>query len=61
MGLPVYERRYHLGLLVRDIEKKTNNDSNNTKTTNTGKGKRSTTISGSALKNKFGSGEIPLN
>jgi hypothetical protein len=58
--MPTAERRFHLGLLVKNkqeenerIEQMKNNQS-------TGKGSKQTKVSGDALKSKIKSGEIPL-
>lgn len=59
--MPTYERRFFLGLLTKDrkeheerVEKmKEQQQSKN------GKGKRTTRVSGEALKNKLKTGEIP--
>lgn len=60
--MPIYERRYFLGKLLKThtdeqerIEKLKNNDSNSS-----GKGKRTKSVSGDALKTMFNSGQIPL-
>jgi len=62
LSMPTYERRYFLGLLTKQ---KTLNEEANDKLidkgenkTSTGKGTRSSTLSGSALKSKINSGEI---
>lgn len=60
LSMPTSERRYYLGMLVRHKEEEQKRIEENTKTTNTGKGTRKSTISGEALKSKMKTGEIPL-
>lgn len=59
--MPTYERRFFLGLLTKErrdreeqIEKMKEQAQNKS-----GKGSRTTRVSGEALKNKIKSGEIP--
>ena len=54
------ERRFHLGLLTRDAQKREEQieKMKEQSTTKTGKGKRSTRVSGSQLRSKLQSGEI---
>lgn len=60
LAMPTSERRYYLGMLVRHKEEEAKRIEEQSKTTNTGKGTRKSTISGEALKNKMKTGEIPL-
>ncbi|TXG80897.1 MAG: hypothetical protein E6R13_07355 [Spirochaetes bacterium] len=62
LDMPVYERRFFLGLLTRDAIKTQErieemNEKSNTKNS---KGSRTTKISGEGLKNRLKSGDIPL-
>ena len=62
MNLPVYERRFFLGLLTREAtEQQARNEEMRAKAkTSGGKGNRTTRVSGAQLKSKLQSGEIPL-
>lgn len=62
LEMPTHERRFFLGLLTKDAVKKQEKmeEINEQAKTTTGKGKRSTRMSGSALKNNMQSGKIPL-
>jgi len=57
--MPTYERRFFIETLRGEHEKTQQAIEEKNNTTSTGKGKRSTTMSGGALKNKMKSGEIP--
>ena len=60
MNMPVYERRFFLGLLTKDAVEKQERYENmeDNKQTNS-KGSRTTTISGNQLKSKMNNGDIP--
>lgn len=60
--MPVYERRFYLGLLTRDTiktQEKMEEMKESAKTKGS-KGSRTTRVSGDALKNRLKSGDIPL-
>ena len=59
--LPVYERRFFINLLTRDINKRDERSGEQQSTVSNGKGSRTKTVSGDGLKNKFKNGEIPLS
>jgi len=61
MNLPVYERRFYLGLLTRDVQQREEKleEMKEKQTTSGGKGSRTTRVSGAQLKNKIKSGDIP--
>jgi hypothetical protein len=62
LAMPTYERRFFLGQLVKDINKKEEHFEKmkeESKVKN-GKGNRTTKISGQQLKNKLKTGEIPI-
>jgi hypothetical protein len=59
LTLPVAERRFHLGLLLKRKER--SEELQETSTKNKGKGTRTTKISGAQLKSKLKSGEINPN
>ena len=56
--MPTGERRFYLGKLLEKRQKA--QSINDNKKRNSGRGKRTTTIGGDALKNGLKSGEIPL-
>ena len=60
LALPTYERRYFLGLLTKDVREREEQAEKMKEQAQTkgGKGKRSTRVSGEALKNKIKSGEV---
>ena len=61
LSMPTYERRFFLGLLTKDArerEEKLEEMKEQAKTKGS-KGSRQTRVSGTALKNKMKSGEIP--
>lgn len=57
LNMPVYHRRYMLGLLTRTHEKRVESMEN--QPISGGKGVRTSTVSGDQLKNKINSGQIP--
>ena len=60
MNMPVYERRFFLGLLTKDaVEKQERYENMEASKQTNSKGQRTTTISGSQLKNKMNNGDIP--
>jgi hypothetical protein len=62
LEMPTYERRYFLGLLTkqaREREEQYEERKNNTKSSS--KGKRTSTVSGDALKSRIKSGDIPTS
>lgn len=61
MNLPVYERRFYLGQLTREHEKREEQieEMREKQQTKGGKGNRTTRISGNQLKNRIKSGDIP--
>lgn len=62
MRMPTYERRFFLGMLTREKEKRDEmmEKMMDEKKTKGSKGSRSTRISGDALKSKLNSGEITI-
>lgn len=58
--MPVYERRFFLGLLTKEFEKREEETNESSNTISSSKGSRKTRISGDALKSKIKNGEIPL-
>jgi hypothetical protein len=58
MMMPTGERRFFLSLLIKNKTQEQERMKETTKST--GKGKRSSTISGEALKSKIKTGEIPM-
>lgn len=62
LSMPTYERRFFLGQLIKqkvqadEISEKQREAAK----TSTGKGSRTTRVSGEALKNRIKSGDIPL-
>lgn len=58
--MPVYERRFFLGLLTKDAkQREERNEMNQKQPTKGGKGTRTTRVTGEALKNKIKRGEVP--
>lgn len=60
LKMPTFERRFYLLTLKNEIEE--TNDrikDNGGKTRSTGKGTRSSTLSGKALKSKINEGKVP--
>ena len=62
MVMPTYERRYYLGMLTREFERKEEaiEVAKEQTTTTGGKGSRTSKISGQNLKSKMKTGDIPL-
>jgi hypothetical protein len=62
LNMPVYERRFFLGLLTRDTIKTQEKieEMNENSTTKGSKGNRTTKVSGEGLKNRMKNGDIPL-
>ena len=62
MSMPTYERRYYLGMLTKDFERKEEQieESKDQASTVGTKGSRTSKVSGNQLKNKMKTGEIPL-
>ena len=61
LAMPVYERRFFLGLLNKDAREKQEQieEMKEKSQTKGGKGTRQTRVSGDALKSKMKSGQIP--
>ncbi len=62
MSMPVFERRFYLGLHTKQLRQKEEHIANlkaQAQTKNS-KGSRTTRVSGESLKNKIKNGEIPL-
>jgi len=61
LELPTYERRFFLGLLSKDFQKREEEieKAQQQAKSKGGKGNRTSTVSGDALKNKMRNGEIP--
>jgi hypothetical protein len=60
MNMPVYERRFFLGLLTKDaVEKQERYENMEVNKQTNSKGQRTTTISGDQLKTKMNNGDIP--
>lgn len=57
--MPTSERRYYLGLLLRNKHNQEEQQVDKAKITSTGKGIRKTTTGGAALKNKIRTGDLP--
>ena len=62
MLMPTYERRYYLGMLTKDFERKEEQieEGKDQASTVGTKGSRTSKVSGNQLKNKMKTGEIPL-
>ena len=58
--MPTSERRYFLSLRTRENHEKAERMAEGAKQTQNSKGNRTTRISGSQLKDRFNSGQIPL-
>ena len=56
--MPTYQRRFFLGMLIK--QKTEHNENTNTNTSRITKGRRTSNISGNTLKNQMSSGQIPL-
>lgn len=60
--MPTGDRRYFIGLLTRDaVRKEEEYEKRKEQSTKSGSGKRTSTISGDALKSKIKRGEVPNN
>lgn len=61
--MPVYERRFFIGLLTKEQSEKQDEIEKQREQAKTkgSKGNRTTKVSGTHLKSKMKSGEIPLN
>ena len=57
--MPTYERRFYLTLLINENNKRSEAVEENNQSVSTGKGTRSTRVSGNTLKNQLKSGKIP--
>jgi hypothetical protein len=62
MVMPTYERRYYLGMLTKDFERKQEQieEQKEQQTTSGGKGSRTSKVSGQQLKTRMNNGDIPL-
>lgn len=62
MAMPTYERRYYLGMLTKDFERKQEQieEQKDQQTTSGGKGSRTSKVSGQQLKTRMNNGDIPL-
>jgi len=60
--MPVYERKYFIGLLTKDVTAREEQaiKLREQSETKSGKGNRNTRVGGDTLKNKMNNGEIPL-
>lgn len=62
LAMPTYERRYFLGLLTKQAREREEEYEERKNTKNSAsKGKRTTTVSGDALKSRIKSGDIPTS
>ena len=59
MVMPTYERRYYLGMLTKDFERREEQQKEQ-QATSGGKGSRTSKVSGQQLKTKMNNGDIPL-
>lgn len=61
LSMPTYERRFFIGMLTKSVvEKQEQMEAMKEQaTTNNSKGSRTTRVSGTALKSKLKSGDIP--
>ena len=59
MVMPTYERRYYLGMLTKDFERREEQQKEQ-QATSGGKGSRTSKISGQQLKTKINNGDVPL-
>jgi len=57
--MPTYERRFYLTLLINENNKRSEAVEERNQSVSTGKGTRSTRVSGNTLKNQLKSGKIP--
>ena len=62
MVMPTYERRYYLGMLTKDFERREEQleQQKEQQATSGGKGSRTSKISGQQLKTKINNGDVPL-
>lgn len=62
MAMPTYERRYYLGMLTKDFERKQEQieEQKDQQTTSGGKGSRTSKVSGQQLKTRMNNGDIPF-
>jgi hypothetical protein len=60
LNMPIYERRYFLGKILKTHIETQENIENKNGVVSNGKGKRKQSISGNALKTMINNGEIPL-
>lgn len=62
LAMPTYERRFFIGLLTRENQKREEQieQMNEESKSKGAKGSRQTKVSGNALKSKMASGQIPL-
>ena len=63
LAMPVYERRYFLSLLTKETKERQEREAEIKEKTQstTGKGKRTTRVSGDALKSRMKTGDLPLS
>ncbi len=62
LSMPVYERRFFISLLVKDVQKREEEVAlikEQAHTTN-GKNKRTSRVSGEALKTRMRNGDVPI-
>jgi hypothetical protein len=59
LSIPTYERRYFLTSFINEKQKKHEQMEEQNGTTSSGKGKRTTKVSGQQLKTKLQNGDIP--
>jgi hypothetical protein len=61
--MPTYERRFFLGLLTKDYREREEHQEKmrEQQSTKSGKGSRTSRVSGSALKQRLKNGDIPLS
>ena len=60
LNMPTAERRFHLGMLVKNKQRENEIFKEQKKNNNGSKGTRKTTISGDALKSRIKAGDVPL-
>ncbi len=62
LDMPTYMRRYFLGLLTKQTkEREEQNEEIKSSSKNNGKGKRTSTVSGDALKSRIKAGDLPTS
>jgi hypothetical protein len=61
LSMPVYERRFFLGLLTKEVHERQEKieEMKEKSTTSNGNGKRTTRVSGAQLKNRIRNGDLP--